>query len=119
MSQIKPQFKLALGAIALMCMLGFVQVKSEEPNNPQNSLYVEPCNVDYTKLNHVTCTAYISIAGKEYQALIESVDYTYLTDVSVDYVLVEYPGDAVIEKQINNELISYFDDRRAAWFRRV
>ncbi len=95
-------------------------VTEQEPvQTHTNSLYVEPCEVDYTTLNQVTCTAYLKINGNEYEAMIESVDYSMLTDVHVDYVLTQYPDDAVIEKQISRELNAYFDDRRTTWLKEI
>lgn len=118
---IPSQFKYAACAALVILGFGFTQGKSQQPAQETiySTLYVEPCDVDYTSVNNVTCTAYATVNNKEYTVFIEAVDYTHLNDVYVDYVLKEYPGDYRIEKRIADELTAYFDDRRVQWIRGV
>ncbi len=108
------KLKFAVGAAALIAMLGFAQVKPEQVQ--ANSLYVEQCELNYTKLNHVACKAYIKINGIEAEAIITEVDYSYLNDVDVSYTLDHYNID---EKAVYDELRAYFDDRRTAWIQGI
>lgn len=114
MSQKYLKFKLAIGAGVLIAMLGFAQVKPVEQMS--SSLYVEPCELNYKKLNHVECKAYIKVNGIEAEAVITEVDYSYLNDVDVSYTLDHYNID---EKAVYEELRAYFDDRRTAWVQGV
>lgn len=107
------KFKLALGFVAITAL---VFAQSKEPTQPMNSLYVEPCVVQYIESNQVNCKAYIQINGIEAEATITEVDYSYLNDVDVSYTLDNYN---INEKAVYEELRAYFDDQRTFWVKGV
>lgn len=113
MSQKFPKLKIAA---ALMLAAASVAAFHTPAQPNQNSLYIEPCEVDYTSFNQVQCVGYIKINGIEYTASIKAVDYSYINDVDVKYTLNKYDSN---EKAIYEELRAYFDDRRTFWIKEI